>query len=282
MKEKKEKKLTSTDIEKMWGGDGPYSQVSLHEQTRILDDSISRIFLVVEAEINPFTFEYVKNNRDRFENDEAVLQLLDYAENRGKFGYVVGAGEVEATMDGAREFAERQRDATVETLIRMHKFVIDECNLKKDFGIIEDDNFDKQFVWNEKEGKVEEISNLFFDNKTFIGSKSGTKNNKMRFFFVIAFARKFDFKNNTALAFAKNLKKESKNLGVEIESCETFIDYMLVTTLIPFDVVPAKFIESVITSSNKIGKKPTFKETYFVTNVDCPKPDEIMGFLSDL
>lgn len=279
MKEKQKKKLTNADIEKIWGGDGPYSQVSLHEQTRILDDSVSRIFLVVEAEINPFTFEYVKKNRGRFENDETVLQLLDYAENRGKFGYVVGAGEVEANMDGAREFAERQRNTTIETITRMHKFVIDECNLKKDFGITEDDNFDKQFVWNDKEGKVEEISNSFFDNKTFTGSTSGVKNNKMRFFFVITFAGKFDFKNNTALSFAKNLKKESKNLDVEIESCETFIEYMLLTALIPLDMAPAQFIESVISSSNKINKKPLFKETYFVTNVDCPKPEEIAEFL---
>ena len=35
MKEKKDEKLTNTDLEKMWGGDGPYSQVSLHEQINI-------------------------------------------------------------------------------------------------------------------------------------------------------------------------------------------------------------------------------------------------------
>ncbi|HCC06082.1 TPA: hypothetical protein DEP94_01835, partial [Candidatus Nomurabacteria bacterium] len=124
-------KLTNTDIENMWGGDGPYSQVSLHEQTRILDDSVSRVFLVVEAEINPFTFEYVKKNKKKFENDEAVIQLLNHAEYRGKFGYVVGAGEVEVDIEGAREFAERQRDSTIKTLIRMHKFIINEFNLKK-------------------------------------------------------------------------------------------------------------------------------------------------------
>ena len=282
MKEKKDEKLTNADIEKMWGGDGPYSQVNLHEQTRILDGSISRIFLVVEAEINPFTFEYVKKNRKKFENDEAVLQLLDYAENRGKFGYIVGAGEVESGTSGAREFAEKQRDITIQTVIRMHQFVIEKFNLKKDFGFIEDSNFGKQFIWNDKEGKVDSVSDSFFDNKTFIGSQSGVKNNKMRFFFVIAFVGKFDFKNKTALSFAESLKKESKEYNVEIESCETFIDYMLLTILIPFDIPPAQFIESVICTSNTISKKPIFKETYFVTNVNYPKQDEIVEFLSGL
>ena len=82
------KKLTQKDYKRMWGEDGPYSQVRLCEETRILDDSISRVFLVVEAEINPFTFEYVQKHRTRFADDEAVMQLLNHAENRGKFGYV--------------------------------------------------------------------------------------------------------------------------------------------------------------------------------------------------
>ena len=77
------KKLTPKDYERMWGKNGPYSQVRLCEETRILDDSVSRVFLVVEAEINPFTFEYVQKHRQRFANDESVLQLLDHAEYRG-------------------------------------------------------------------------------------------------------------------------------------------------------------------------------------------------------
>lgn len=58
--QEKPKKLTKTDYKKMWGDDGPYSQVRLCEETRILDDSVSRVFLVVEAEINPFTFEWAE------------------------------------------------------------------------------------------------------------------------------------------------------------------------------------------------------------------------------
>src|SRR3990167_7497630 len=91
----KSPKLTPKDFERMWGEDGPYSQVRLSEEIRILDDSVSRVFLVVEAEINPFTFEYVRQHRQKFAHDQAILTLLDHAEYRGQFGYVVGAGEVE-------------------------------------------------------------------------------------------------------------------------------------------------------------------------------------------
>ena len=56
----------------MWGEDGPYSQVRLCEEARILDDCVSRVFLVVEAEINPFTFELHYNKKI------TKLMLLDY------------------------------------------------------------------------------------------------------------------------------------------------------------------------------------------------------------
>ena len=115
----------------MWGEDGPYSQVRLCEEARILDDSVSRVFLVVEAEINPFTFEYVKKNRQKFVGDEPVLQLLDHAEYRGKFGYVVSAGEVGLQDEESRQFARKRADMTIQTLIRMHVFVMDECGLRR-------------------------------------------------------------------------------------------------------------------------------------------------------
>ena len=134
------KKLTQRDYGQMWGEEGPYSQVRLCEETRILDDSVSRVFLVVEAEINPFTFEYIQKNRKKFETDEEVNQLLHHAEYRGKFGYVVSAGEVEIRDKESYDFAQKQKDMTIKTLIRMHRFVMDEYNLQgtNTFGVIED------------------------------------------------------------------------------------------------------------------------------------------------
>lgn len=284
MKKTNNKKITRSDFDAMWGGDGPYSQVNILEQSRILDDSISRVFLVVEAEINPFTFEYVKKNAKKFENDEAVLQLLKYAEYRGKFGYVVGAGEVEIIIKGARKFAEKQRDATIETIIRMHTFVINECNLQTNtnFGVMNDKNAKEHFIWNDKEGKVEVVNDSFFDNETLVSSQSGMKNNAMRFFFVIAFVHNFELKSKTTLSFIKIIKSEADTQNIEIENCEAFMDHLVLSVLIPLDIPPAQYIESVIHLSNKIQKKSIFKEKYLVTNVSYPTPDEVVDFLSKL
>lgn len=118
-------KLTQNQVNKLWGETGPYSQANLTIQTRILDDRISRVFLVVDVEINPLTYELVKKHRIRFTDDEKIQQLLDYAEYRGQhFGYVASAFEVEYKReDTMREAQERLKYAT-ESLIKMHKFVI--------------------------------------------------------------------------------------------------------------------------------------------------------------
>jgi|GEM_PF-1482864 len=277
---KKQKKLTQAEYRNMWGEDGPYSQVRLCEETRILDDSISRVFLVIEAEINPFTFEYVQKNRKKFSEDEPILQLIDHAENRGKFGYVVSAGEVELEDRVSQAFARKQADMTIQTLIRMHQFVIDEFNLKKEniLGGIADE---EKPVWNENVGRVELTNEDLWSSETLVGSHSGVKNNKMRFFIVFAFENDFCFKNKSATLFAKTLKIISMCLGVEIEDVGVFHEYVLVTALVPFDVAPAGFIESVLNECI-VDKKPVFQKDYFITNVKKPTQEQILTFLKQL
>ena len=119
-------KLTQKQIDKLWGETGPYSQANLTIQTRILDDSISRIFLVVEADINPLTYELIKKHRTQFVDDQKILQLLDYAEYRGQeFGYVVSAFEAEYRNESVMREAQERLKYVIGTLIRMHKFVMD-------------------------------------------------------------------------------------------------------------------------------------------------------------
>ena len=72
--------LTQKQKDRLWGVNGPYSQANLIIQTRILDDKVSRIFLSVEAEINPLTFELLEKHRAQFIDDQKILQLLDCAE----------------------------------------------------------------------------------------------------------------------------------------------------------------------------------------------------------
>jgi len=118
-------KPTQKQIDKLWGETGPYSQANLIIQTRILDDSISRVFLVVEAEINPLTYELVKKHWAKFSNDQKILQLLDYAEYRGQeFGYVTSAFEAEYKNESVMREAQERLKYTIETLIKMHEFVM--------------------------------------------------------------------------------------------------------------------------------------------------------------
>ena len=115
----------------LWGGSGPYSQVNLIKQVRILDDRISRIFLVVEVDINPTTFEIVLKNRNsvEFSNDVMTQQLLDTAEYRGPhFGYVSRAFEEEYINEEVLLKAGNHRKYCEETIIKMHRFIMDEIS----------------------------------------------------------------------------------------------------------------------------------------------------------
>lgn len=280
---KDHKKLSPTDYTRMWGEDGPYSQVRLCEETRILHEGVSRVFLVVEAEINPFTFEYVRVYRRKFAGDEAILQLLDHAEYRGKFGYVVSAGEVEIVEEGAHEFARRQADMTVQTLIRMHAFVMREFGLEGNggFAVMEDDApHDGHLVWDEKTERIEAATGVeLWDDKTLIQVSAGMRDNTMRFFVAFAFTDDFEFKKESAEAFARTLKKVAEDFRTSIENCEIFMGYVLITALLPLDVAPADFIEIAREACNGLHTKPMFAAQYLVTNVKRPTPDQIAAFL---
>lgn len=124
-------KITKKQRDKLWGETGPYSQANLTIQTRILDDKISRVFLVVEAEINPLTYEIVEQNRSKFKDDIMIQQLLDHAEYRGfEFGYVVSAFEGEFTDKDVWNEAQIRLKYTEDNLIKMHKFAMDLLDIK--------------------------------------------------------------------------------------------------------------------------------------------------------
>lgn len=125
---KKHQKLTKRQKDLLWGSEsGPYSQANLKKQIRILNSSVSRIFLVVEAEINHTTFEIVRSNRDddEFKNNIMIQQLLDRAEYYGpQFSYVVTAFEEEYKNNEVLVRSEYALKYTQEIIIKMHKYVI--------------------------------------------------------------------------------------------------------------------------------------------------------------
>lgn len=117
--------LNEKQREELWGETGPYSEIRLSIETRILDDSVSRVFAVVEASINPTTFKMIKKNRDEFKDDKMIQQLLEYSDYRGrKHGYVICVFRQQLTGDDITEQAQIHVEYTKQALIKMHKYVM--------------------------------------------------------------------------------------------------------------------------------------------------------------
>lgn len=127
------KKQNYSDSDRLWGVDGPYSEAKLIVDSRILDDFISRVFIVVEVAINPYTFELVKSNRKKFNNDLEIQQLLDHAEFRGQaHGYVSMAFSDEFDNEEVMVRAQKRLHESEEMIIRLHKYVME--HLREDWS----------------------------------------------------------------------------------------------------------------------------------------------------
>lgn len=282
----KHNKLTKKDLDRLWGDDTPYSQVNLIEQTRVLGDAISRVFLVVEAEINPFTFEYVLDHRHLFADDVMIQQLLDHAEYRGPIeGYVVSAGEEELRDKRSFEVAISYKEIALKNILKMHELVIKDFGLKRNrFGIKVNDvvsnNYDKKYVWNDASGQVFPIDEGLWDEETLVQSPAGNKDGKIRYFVVLAIASGNIMERSEVKYSAIQIKAAAEKFKVEVEDAGADFGYMMFTVLIGPDVAPADFIETCIRESNK--KSRLFKEDYYITNVSRPTGNEIKEFIKSL
>ena len=123
-------KLKKDQIAKLWGETGPYSETNLIIQTRILDDQISRIFVEVRVHINPLTFEIIKQSLDYFKDDKKVQDLINNATFWGfKNGYVATSFLGEYVDESAMKQAKKYLKYSEETIIKMHKFIMDFLDL---------------------------------------------------------------------------------------------------------------------------------------------------------
>jgi hypothetical protein len=124
-------RLTQQQIDQLWGEQGPYSEAKLIVETRILDDQVSRVFIVVEVNINPLTFEIVSKNKKQFKDDPMITQLIEHSEDRGqKLGYVSMAFMREYYDESVIKEAQKAVEYAKETIIKMHKFVMDLLGLE--------------------------------------------------------------------------------------------------------------------------------------------------------
>ena len=125
-------KLTKKQQDELWGESGPYSQVNLKIENRILDNSLSRVFVMVETEINPLTFELVKKHREKFKKSIMIQGILDHSEYQGEgYGYVSYAYQEELMQEGDTNVNDKPLKIAHEVLavaqksvIEMHEFVM--------------------------------------------------------------------------------------------------------------------------------------------------------------
>jgi len=123
-------KLTQKQRDKLWADSGPYSEVHLIIETRILDDHEARKFVIVEININPLSFEIIKKNRLQFEDDIMIQEIIAHAEYRGQpFGYVACAFMCEYRDSTVLLEAERCVEYSKATLIKIHKYVMDSLQI---------------------------------------------------------------------------------------------------------------------------------------------------------
>jgi hypothetical protein len=275
------KKLSKKDLEKLWGEDGPYSEVSTIEQTRVLDNRISRVFLVTEAKINPFTFEYVLKHRDFFKNNEPIQQLLDNAEYQGPaLGYVVSAGEEELIDKRSFEVVSEYKKILLHSVMLMHDFVMKELGIEdRDDGVMLDrGDSSAKYVWNENEARTVKTDGSVWGSETVIGSPLGAKDGKIRYYVILVLdSGKLSMNKEEVVLSAKKIKETAKKFNVEIEGVSAGRGWLIFSVFISPDTVPAEFIEMSIIESNK--DKKIFRREYFVTNVSRPTNMEILSFI---
>jgi hypothetical protein len=302
------KVLTTKDFERLWGENGPYSEVNLSEQTRILDDGVSRVFFTVEVVVNPFTIEYVRKHRKAFGGDEPVLQLIDHAQERGKYGYVASGGEVEVDMPGAREFAQRQARMSTEAIIRMHAFVLEAFGLKelKDteekemrkaaeaFRASVKEKEDKKKE-KEKGKRKEKASGLVWDEfagvavpedealSGMIGEMMLDDMERSKYVsYVLPLGKDFDFSKEGAMIFGRALMEASEAFNVKLDEGSAERDFALVCVYMDADTNPDMFIDMVTEICDSEIEGEMFGNDILVGEGEKPTPDIVQSFITSL
>ncbi len=109
----------------LWGRSGPYSEAKIIINARILDDSVSRVMVEVEGNINPTTFKIIAKNRKKFLDDQMICEILDTAVYQDeKFGYLIAASYEEYDGPASMARAQVRVDYMKKAIIRMHHFVL--------------------------------------------------------------------------------------------------------------------------------------------------------------
>jgi hypothetical protein len=118
--------LTREQMDNLWGDGGPYSQVRVTREVRILDDAVSRTFYFVKANVNPTTYESLRAMEAQIEDAEIQAFLKEatfVSDEEGCEWYV--HNQPAATPRNANRVAAQVTAA----IIRMHRLVMEKLDL---------------------------------------------------------------------------------------------------------------------------------------------------------
>jgi hypothetical protein len=112
-------------VNELWGEGGPYSQAQLITEVRIMDDKISRTFVIVSVNINPFTMKYIRKHPSAFKGDRIVTGIVEHAVYEGpKDGYALYLFQQEYHNEEILKEAKAVLNEVNNAIIRMHSFVM--------------------------------------------------------------------------------------------------------------------------------------------------------------
>ncbi len=119
--------ITGDQMSGLWGDGGPYSQVQVLREIRILDDHVSRTFYYVKANVNPTTYATLKKREAEIEDEEIRAFLAEAAFISDEEGYEWTIyGQAALTPRGANRASDRATDA----ITRMHRLVMDALEIE--------------------------------------------------------------------------------------------------------------------------------------------------------
>ncbi len=119
--------ITREQMGGLWGDGGPYSQVHVIREIRLLDDGVCRTFYYVKANVNPTTYAVLKGIEAQIEDEDiqAFLNEATFVSDEEGYEWHV-YGQPAFTSRGANRASKKVTDA----IIRMHRLVMDTLGLE--------------------------------------------------------------------------------------------------------------------------------------------------------
>ena len=128
-------KLSKQQQDKLRGETGPYSEVSIKIEDRLLDNYSSRQFVSVYTNINPLTYEIAKQNIKSF--DDRIQELLMTAQYEWqKDWYVVYGFKEQVNYEDIKDIlpilkrAQIAKQIMTIDVINLHYFTMDLLGIK--------------------------------------------------------------------------------------------------------------------------------------------------------